>query len=155
MTLGLRAVLFNPSSGNGARTVARVSLAAGILGYEEAVITNLFPLPTPSVLQVNEIGTNAGIWESARPGISETLAGAKDVLLAFGCQEPTGAARHHFRTQLAWLHEELESMGSRLWSVSERPRHPSRWQRHTSRQHPEMPFIEALERSLQRVHPHS
>lgn len=152
MTYGLRAVLFNPPSGEGTRTLARVRLAAQILGYEEVVITNLFPLPTVSVLQVNQIGTDAELWESGRSGIAETLSGATDVLLAYGCQEPTGVVRHHFRKQLVWLHEILEDSGSRLWSVSERPRHPSRWQRHTSRHYPGTPFAEAIEHSLQRVH---
>lgn len=126
-------------------------MAARILGYDQAVITNLFPAPTQSVLHVNAIGIDARLWETGRPAISEALAGATDVLLAYGCQEPTGPARYHFRNQLDWLRVELESRDRVLWSVSTRLRHPSRWQRHTSRHYPGMPFLEALRRSL--THP--
>jgi hypothetical protein len=125
-------------------------MAAKILGHDHATITNLFPVPTRSVLDVNNVGTEAKLWEAARPGISEALTEATDVLLAYGCHEPVGQARYHFRNQLEWLRGQVEGSGCALWTVSERPRHPSRWQRHTSHHFPEMPFIEALQRSLTR-----
>jgi len=149
---GLVVILFNPPTGAGLRTLSRVNLAAEMLGYDTARIANIFPLPTASVLEVNGIGTNANVWESARKDIFLALSDASDVILAYGCQEPTGAARKHFRNQVAWLHKELEALGPQIWSVSERPRHPSRWQRHTAQHYPGVPFPEALGRSLQRIY---
>ncbi|GAB3572543.1 hypothetical protein GCM10027405_39450 [Arthrobacter alkaliphilus] len=146
---GLTAVLFNPPLSTGARTLARVALAAKLLGHQETVIVNLFPLATKSVLEVNTIGVDADLWLSARSDIAERLAVSGDVLLAYGCQEPVGEVRIHFRTQLAWLRQRLHDRGSTIWSVSDQPRHPSRWQRHTARNYPGMPFDEALELSLQ------
>lgn len=148
---GLQAVLFNPPTGDGSRTLARVRLAAKILGHDAIGIANLFPIPTASVLEVNELGVDPMLWKTSREAIAQTLAGASDVLLAYGCQEPLGVVRHHFRAQVAWLHHELARVDARLWSVSPEPRHPSRWQRHTSRCFPELPFNQALAASLQRV----
>ncbi|WP_306418916.1 DUF1643 domain-containing protein [Arthrobacter sp. GMC3] len=148
---GLTAILFNPPLSTGARTLARVDLAAKILGHQDARIVNLFPIATQSVLDVNLIGKDNDLWLSARPEIAECLGSNADTLLAYGCQEPTGEVRAHFRAQIAWLHEELRSAGGRSWSVSDRPRHPSRWQRHTARNYPGLPFIEALELSLRQL----
>ncbi|MCI9872782.1 DUF1643 domain-containing protein [Arthrobacter humicola] len=150
---GFTAVLFNPPLSSGARTIARVALAAKLLGHHEVVIANLFPVPTKSVLEVNTIGKDFDLWLSARSDIAERLAAGGDALLAYGCQEPVGEVRAHFRAQIAWLRQELHDSGSTIWSVSDQPRHPSRWQRHTARSHPDLPFGEALELSLRRLPP--
>lgn len=146
---GLTAVLFNPPLSSGTRTLARVALAAKLLGHQETAIVNLFPLATKSVLEVNSIGKDADLWLSARSNIAERLAVSGDVLLAYGCQEPVGEVRVHFRAQVAWLRQLLHDSDSTIWTVSNQPRHPSRWQRHTARSYPDKPFDEALELSLQ------
>lgn len=148
---GLTAVLFNPPLTTGARTVARVALAAKLLGHREAVIVNLFPLATKSVLEVNIIGKDFDLWLSARSEIAERIADGGDTLLAYGCQEPIGDVRGHFRAQIAWLHQQVRASGNRVWSVSDQPRHPSRWQRHTARSYPDLPFSAALELSLRQL----
>lgn len=148
---GLTAVLFNPPLSSGARTLARVALAGRLLGHRQVVIMNLFPVATKSVLEVNTIGKDSNLWLSARNDIVDRLEPDGDVLLAYGCQEPVGEVRGHFRTQIAWLGKELDNAGSRIWSVSEQPRHPSRWQRHTARNYPGIPFITALELALQQL----
>lgn len=150
-SVGLTAVLFNPPLSSGARTVARVELAAKLLGHTEVTIANLFPLPTQSVLEVNTVGRDLCLWHSARSKLLEQIADGRDILLAYGCQEPVGEVRAHFRAQLAWLQGALDRAGSRLWMVSDQPRHPSRWQRHTSRSYPGMQFENALKLSLQQV----
>lgn len=150
---GLTAILFNPPMSTGARTIARVALAAKLLSHEEATIANLFPLATKNVLEVNAIGKDFGLWLSARAEISERLAVSGDILLAYGCQEPVGEVRAHFRAQIAWLRQKIRASDGRVWSVSDQPRHPSRWQRHTARSYPGMPFDKALELSLQQQLP--
>lgn len=148
---GFTAILFNPPVSTGARTIARVALAAKLLGHEEATIANLFPLATKSVLEVNAIGKDFDLWLSARAEISERLAVSGDILLAYGCQEPVGEVRAHFRAQLAWLRQEIRASEGSVWSVSHQPRHPSRWQRHTARDYPGLPFNAALELSLRQL----
>ncbi|MHC8609774.1 hypothetical protein ACW4FP_19210 (plasmid) [Paenarthrobacter ureafaciens] len=96
-----------------------MTLAAKLLGHEEATIANLFPLATKSVLEVNAIGKDFDLWLSARAEISERLAVSRDVLLAYGCQEPVGEVRAHFRAQIAWLRQELCISDSKVWSVSD------------------------------------
>ncbi|ADX75212.1 hypothetical protein Asphe3_41470 (plasmid) [Pseudarthrobacter phenanthrenivorans Sphe3] len=148
---GFTAILFNPPLSTGARTIARVTLAAKLLGHEEATIANLFPLATKSVLEVNAIGKDYDLWLSARAEIGERLAVSGDILLAYGCQEPVGEVRAHFRAQIAWLRQEICISDSKVWSVSDEPRHPSRWQRHTAREYPGLPFNAALELSLRQL----
>ncbi|AOY74333.1 hypothetical protein ARZXY2_4834 (plasmid) [Arthrobacter sp. ZXY-2] len=148
---GFTAILFNPPLSTGSRTIARVALAAKLLGHEEATIANLFPLATKSVLEVNAIGKDFDLWHSVRADISERLAVSRDILLAYGCQEPVGEVRAHFRAQIAWLRQEICISDSNVWSVSDQPRHPSRWQRHTSREYPGLPFKAALELSLRQL----
>lgn len=150
---GLTAVLFNPPLSSGARTLTRVALAGRLLGHQQVAIVNLFPVATKSVLEVNTIGKDPNLWLSARKGIVDRLESNADVLLAYGCQEPVGEVRAHFRAQIAWLEKELHNVGSRTWSVSDQPRHPSRWQRHTARNYPGIPFITALELALQQLPP--
>lgn len=150
---GFTAVLFNPPLSSGARTIARVALAARLLGHQEVAIANLFPVPTKSVLEVNTIGKDFDLWLSARSDIAERLAVGGAALLAYGCQEPVGEVRAHFRAQIAWLQQELRDSGSTIWSVSDQPRHPSRWQRHTARSYPGLPFDTALELSLRQLPP--
>lgn len=148
---GFTAVLFNPPLSTGTRTLARVALAAKLLGHQEVGVVNLFPVATKSVLDVNVIGKDLDLWISARLHIAQQLAAHGDVLLAYGCQEPVGEVRGYFRTQIAWLRKELDNAGSRTWSVSDQPRHPSRWQRHTARNYPGVPFTTALGLALQQV----
>lgn len=150
-SVGLTAVLFNPPLSSGARTVTRVELAAKLLGHTEVTIANLFPLPTQSVLDVNTAGKDFSLWQAARVCLVECTADGRDVLLAYGCQEPVGEVRAHFRAQLAWLNDVLAHTGNRLWMVSDQPRHPSRWQRYTSRSYPGMQFENALKLSLRQV----
>lgn len=142
-------MLFNPPLSAGTRTLARVALAARLLGHQEVGVVNLFSVATKSVLEVNTIGKDLNGWLSARTDIAEQLTAQGDVLLAYGCQEPIGEVRAHFRAQIAWLQQELQDSGNTIWSVSDQPRHPSRWQRHTARAYPGMPFDKALELSLQ------
>lgn len=145
----LAAVLFNPPLTSGDRTRARVKMAAGVLGYDKVRITNLFAVPTSSVLGVQQFGSDETSWSLARKDIGETLASSSAVLLAYGVQQPVGMARHHFWEQLYWLESEIERLLLPVWTVSDEPRHPSRWQRFTARRFPNLPFRQALVAALQ------
>lgn len=140
-----------PSTTSGGRTLARVEQARVLLGFDSALVANLFALPSYRSGGVSALGTEPIGWLQARIGMVEALSGADAVLLAFGTQTPTGPARTQFRGQVTWLDRELESSpGLPIWWVGGAPRHPSRWQRYTSRTHPDLPFREALQICLTR-----
>jgi len=142
-------VLAAPPLTSGARTLGRLALAQSILGFEDFVAVNLFPLATSDVLHIARIGGDEHDWLSGREFILAGIESAADVVLAYGVSEPGGAAKLHHRHQVQWLDTQLERLRPRVWSVGHAPRHPSRWQRYTHAAFPSLPFREALARSLQ------
>ncbi len=144
----LVAVLANPPLTDGKRTLGRVALAAELLGFAEVKVANLFSLPSLATGAIDELGATATGWLAARPSLETALAGANGVLLAYGTTSPSGPARTHFREQVKWLRTHLDQLALPGWQVGDGPRHPSRWQRWTNREHPEVPFIEAVRLSL-------
>lgn len=147
----LLVVLSNPATTSGARTLQRVELARTILGYKSASTVNLFSFATHRTGEISMAGAEADGWTGARKPIADSLHECEAVLLAYGCAEPTGPARQHFRNQVTWLRTEIGTRAIPVWTIDGRPRHPSRWQRHTHATHPDVPFREALERVFKRV----
>lgn len=121
-----------------------MELARQTLGYESVVVVNLFSIPTYRTGGISEVGAVEAGWLNARPELSEALSSADAVVLSYGCREPSGPARFHFRDQLSWLQAEIDSHNVRPWMLDGRPRHPSRWQRHTHAVYPGLSFAEAL-----------
>jgi len=146
----LVAVLSNPPVTDGQRTLRRVQLAAELLGFEDAVVANLFALPSHSTGAIATLGATEEGWLAARPSLEASLAASTGVLLAYGATSPTGPARHNFRAQVEWLTGHLAARDLPTWRVGDGPRHPSRWQRWTSRAHPDLSFPDALRVSLVR-----
>ena len=147
----LVAVLTNPPLTDGKRTMSRVALAAELLGYSEIAIANMFALPSLSTGAIDDLGATVDGWIAARGSLEANLAVAHGVLLAYGATSPSGTARVHFRDQVGWLYDRVEELSLPTWFVGDGPRHPSRWQRWTHRVHPDVPFEEALRRSLVRL----
>lgn len=137
-----------PSQTSGQRTVGRVRQAAAILGFEEALVVNLFSLPTHRSGGIADLGGEAQGWLAARPSLSGGLDRCQGVLLAYGVQGPSGPARTHQREQVRWLDGQIEQRSLPTWWVGGAPRHPSRWQRYTHRQHPGLSFEDALAQGL-------
>lgn len=149
----LLAVLSNPPLTDGRRTLTRVELAAGLLGFDRVVVGNLFALPSHATGALTELGAGPEGWVTARSDLADRLAACDGALVAFGVSAPCGGARDHFRRQVRWLLERTVSSGLPTWQVGDGPRHPSRWQRWTSRAHPDLAFHDALRSSLVRVEP--
>lgn len=145
------AVLTNPPLTDGRRTLNRVTLAANLLGFDRVVVGNLFALPSHATGAITELGVSPHGWMTAKSHLTNHLASSDGVLLAFGVTAPSGPARDHFRSQVRWLIERTVSLGLPMWQVGDGPRHPSRWQRWTSRTHPDLGFPEALRTSLVQV----
>lgn len=144
----LLAILTNPPITDGERTRARVDVARDLLGYRQFSVSNLFPLPTHSTRQIADIGTHQEIWESARPDLLKQLESCDGVLLAYGLEEPGGQARRWHRDQVGWLLGELSTMSLPAYVMGNGARHPSRWQRWTYRNHPGVPFRDAVRLGL-------
>lgn len=136
-----------PPQTSGQRTLARVQQGATILGFEEAVLANLFALPTYRSGGIADLGRTPGGWLDARTALVSGLDDCDGVLLAYGTQEPNGEARASPGSgSLAGRTDR----GARpaVLVVGGSARHPSRWQRYTWRELPGIEFREALERSL-------
>lgn len=144
-------VLSNPPLTDGARTLARLELARAALGASDLSVWNLFPEATTRTGDISRIGQQEAPWLSAREHLTGALTVADLVLLAHGVGEPSGHARKHYRAQVSWLQEQLSRHHLSVYRFGDGPRHPSRWQRWTSRTYPGVPFAEAVERSLMRV----
>ena len=138
-----------PLTTSGARTCSRLHLATKILGSDVLVIVNLIAVPTRDVLDIASVGSESAPWREARCDLASQIAAADTVLLAWGTAEPAGPARDHHRAQVAWVNDLISSRGIVRWTVGGTPRHPSRWQRHTARMQPGLPFSLALAASLQ------
>lgn len=123
-------------------------LAARVIGCGEVGVENLFPVPSKDVTELDTLGAGADCWLGARAGLLQAIRAADDVLLGWGCSEPCGEARLHHRLQVKWLTGALDSHSTQVWTVGGLPRHPSRWQRYTSRAHPGHLFTSALAASL-------
>lgn len=147
----LIAILTNPPLTRGDRTRARVDRIRSMLGHESAEIVNLFPEATHRTGAITRLGSDEALWVSARPSIESALTRADSVLLGYGLDEPAGAARSHHRAQVRWLHGALRDRRLPVYVVGEGPRHPSRWQRYTSRRFPDVPFEQALSLSLKPI----
>ncbi|MCK9921266.1 hypothetical protein MXD61_05015 [Frankia sp. AgPm24] len=125
-----------------------MALAGELLGFAEVKVANLFSMPSHATGDIDELGATAAGWLAARPSLESALTEAAGVLLAYGASSPSGPARTHFREQAAWLRTRLDELALPGWQVGDGPRHPSRWQRWTSREHPDIPFTEAVRRSI-------
>lgn len=144
----LVAILHNPPTTPGDRTRGRVEMARRLLGFDSVRTVNLCSAPTYRSSGLTIAAAAPGPWEDARTSIAEALSRDVTVLLAYGVSEPAGAARHHYRTQVAWLEQQLRFNRATSWTVGDGPRHPSRWQRYTHREMPNVSFVDALERAL-------
>ena len=144
----LIAILANPPLHPNTITERRISWAADFLRFDSFEIANMFPLASKSVLDIAAIGEDHETWLRGRKSLMSALTRADAVLLGYGCQEPTGKARVHHRDQANWLRNVIRERGLVTWMLGDRPHHPSRWQRHTSRHFPDLPFSEAVGRAL-------
>ena len=148
----LLAICTSPPKTSGIRTLNRVESARKVLRFEYVRLANMFPFPTQSSGELKTLGVRKDPWMISRDEIQSGVSLADGILLAYGTSAPTGPARHHWREQIAWLFRTLEPTDIPVWSVSDEPRHPSRWHRHTFREHPGMPFDDALSLVLKKRH---
>lgn len=151
--LRLMAVLATPPlATSGERTLARVRIAANLIGSTSVSVSNLLDVATNDVREIAKVGAREEPWVKSRAALSTAIGDADAVLLAWGT-EPVGSARQHHRDQVAWLLDAIRAQRIPSWTVGGQSRHPSRWQRYTSRAHAGLDFRIALELSLCQVMP--
>lgn len=139
----------NPPTTSGSRTLARAEQARSILEFDKVLIANLFSVRTYRTGAISSLGSKLQGWADARAALLEGLDQSSGVLLGYGVGRPAGKAAWHHDDQVQWLEMHLRSRELPVWWVGGAPRHPSRWQRYTSRAHPEDAFVIALKKSLQ------
>jgi len=145
----LVAVLSNPPTTSGDRTMARLEKLRRILGAKKVEIANVFPIPTFQTRGISDVGATAEVWQTSRLRMQQAIDGASIVLWGYGVDAPAGAARDQFRGQIRWATGQCEIAKIPTVTVGGRPLHPTRWQRHTAKTFPGVQFDEALLRSLQ------
>ena len=132
----LSAILMNPPVGRGAASLRHLDVARRLLRCDELQISNLFSLSTASVTDITEAGQDLNDWTAAREPISRATGLADEIVLAWGLGGFNGIARQHFRTQVEWVVDDLARRGvDHVWTVGDRPRHPSRWHQFVSDRH--------------------
>jgi len=138
-----------PALTSGKRTLARCESARIVLQATTCELVNLFAYPTNNVREVAVLGASPAGWLSARSSITDALRRADMVILGYGLTKPSGSAGKHHEAQVVWLKETLLAGKSSVFQVGDGPRHPSRWQRWTSRAYPGTPFLIALGQSFE------
>ncbi|WP_144836721.1 DUF1643 domain-containing protein [Kocuria rosea] len=147
----LLCILANPPLGSGERTRARLERAREILGFEAVVIGNLFAIPSKNVTDISSLGRDAAGWTEARAALEPAIAVCDGALLAYGLAEPSGVARFHHRGQVDMVMQKLGDAGCPTFQVGDGPRHPSRWQRWTAKNYPELTFPTALRLAIAQI----
>lgn len=129
---GLLAVLLNPPAcSSGVRTRNAVARAATVLGYDSVRLVNLCTIPTPSVVELNEVSEDG--WALAREELGAAALTSSAILAGWGVGGILGNARYAFFRQLNWFVTQAQKAGHRqLWTVGGEPRHPSRWHQYVS-----------------------
>lgn len=140
----LSAILATPPLTSGGRTLARVEMARQVLGAERSIVANLYDVPTRDIGELATKGHDPAQWRRSRTALKQAVDLADVVMLAYGVSRPPAPVRSYHDEQVEWLNELFDRRSVPVLMVGGRPRHPSRWQRWTSRAHPGRPFREAL-----------
>lgn len=144
----LLAICSTPPLTSGIRTFNRLSMAREILGFGRLEVANIFALATRSSSEISDLGKEFSTWLQSRAPIEAGVLRADGVILAYGTTPPVGPARMHWRKQVEWLQRLVAETEVPVWTVSDEPRHPSRWQRYTFRAYPDLTFEAALVKVL-------
>lgn len=152
----LTALLLNPATGGGGRTLQRVESAALILRMDDAQIVNLFPQATKDLRQLRLHAQDEAVWLEHRSELQRSINSASSILVGWGTSVPTGAARLLLKSQREWALGAIEAAGhSYVWTVGGKPRHPSRWHQRSGvpiDSPSGRPLSEILARALVRTH---
>lgn len=123
-------------------------MACDILQIDGLVIANLLDIPMYRTGELSILGRDPDLWLQSRSAIAAAVTTADSVLFGYGCTQPSGVARYHFRAQTSWVSGLAAGLGLSPVMVGGEPRHPSRWQRWTSRRYPGLDFRAALRLEL-------
>jgi hypothetical protein len=133
-TLG--AVLINPPTGSGTRTIRHLRVAAELLDCDSVEIANLFSVATRDVTGINEAGRSADGWSAAQPRLRQVIAESDCLIAGWGVGGLSGAAAMYQRIQLDYVRLCAREFGlDHIWTINGEPRHPSRWHQYVSDRH--------------------
>lgn len=129
----LCAILLNPALRPVEKTITyhNVRSALPLVSCTKLVIANLLNVATKDAPELNRAAVGQQETAKARELISEALRQADEVLLAWGMGGMAGDVRIALQGQTVWLFEALQQHDlSHVWTVTGRPRHPSRWRQY-------------------------
>ncbi|WP_157251982.1 DUF1643 domain-containing protein [Nonomuraea typhae] len=129
----LCAILLNPALRplESTTTFRNVRSALPVVSCNELVVANLLNIPTKDALALNRTKIDDQELREARALISPKLQQADVVILAWGVGGMSGQARLALQRQTAWLRDMLNRTNhDQVWTVTGRPRHPSRWRQY-------------------------
>jgi hypothetical protein len=133
-TLG--ALLMNPPTGDGTRTVRHLRVVTGLLDCDAMEIANLFSIATRDVTGINEVGRSGDGWDAARPRLRQVIAECDCLLAGWGVRGLSGTAAAYQRIQLDYVRACAREVGlDHIWTINGEPRHPSRWHQYVSDRH--------------------
>ncbi|WP_368800852.1 DUF1643 domain-containing protein [Kocuria oxytropis] len=132
----LGALLLNPPSTGGGRTLGHLHVAADLLGCDHIEVANLFSLPTRDVVEMNQVGKSVVGWEEARPRLGEVIEGADQLLAGWGISGITSESARYRKRQLCYIKTVASAAGhDECWTLNGEARHPSRWHQYVSDRH--------------------
>jgi hypothetical protein len=128
----LTAILLNPPTGTGARTISHLRHAQRSLNCSSLAVGNLVQIPTAGMQDLSKAAARLESWLEARESLTRLLCGADNILYAWGVSPLRGPARLHLRAQIEWVLSQPVSSTARIWTLGGEPRHPSRWHQYLS-----------------------
>ncbi|MGV9770815.1 DUF1643 domain-containing protein [Streptosporangium sp. NPDC003464] len=129
----LCAVLLNPALKplDDTITYRNVCSILPLVGCDRIAVANLINVPTKDAAALNRATIRDSEVEEAQAALAITLERADEVIIAWGVGGMSGPVRLSLQRQARWLFDVLNQVGiERVWTVTAKPRHPSRWRQY-------------------------
>jgi hypothetical protein len=135
-TGGLGAILINPPTTSGGRTMRHLEAAATALCQPYVAIANLCAFPTRDVNELRRFAADPTMWHAARPDLERVIEQSDALIAAWGVKAWSGPPAVHLRDQLTFVQRvALDAGKNEIWTLHGEPRHPSRWHQYVSDRH--------------------
>jgi len=125
--------LLNPALKSVENTITfrNVRSALPLVDFHRVAIAILLNVPTKDAAELNRAVIGELEVVDAQAVLALLLEQADEVIVAWGVGGMSGPVRLSLQRQTKWLFEALGQSGiDRVWTVSGKPRHPSRWRQY-------------------------
>ena len=130
------ALMLNPSlDEEGSTSYAVLQAVAERRGWNRVEVANLFPVRTRNSKVLAAMPVTRSDIMDARPRLDAALAGAAEVLFAWGVSSLPGERGKFHREQVEWVVSRAVLYGHEsAWMMGGATRHPSRWRQYVGPQ---------------------